>query len=207
MRVIDLSAELHSGLPVYPGDPPVSIEPAATVAQDGFAVARLELSDQAGTHVETQAHFLANGRTLADVPLERLIGRASIVDVPCGPITVDDLAASAARISSHSLLVLRSGYAARGGAIDPADAARPRLALPALRWLVSQGVRLLGIDAFDFDADAHHAGHRYLLAHDVLVVEGLVNLASLPNEVDLYVIPLRLRDTGGAPCRAFAIVD
>ena len=66
------------------------------------------------------------------------------------------------------------------------------------------GVRLLGIDAFDFDAAPDYAGHRSLLARDVLILEGLVNLAALDvAEVDLYVAPLRLRGTGAAPCRVF----
>jgi len=83
VRIVDLTAELHSGLAVYPGDPPVVVEPATTVVTHGYAVARLALSDQSGTHVETQAHFLAHGRTMAAEPLDRLIGRASVVDVPC----------------------------------------------------------------------------------------------------------------------------
>jgi arylformamidase len=206
MRIVDLTAELYTGLPVYPGDPPVRIEPVYTVSEHGYAVARLELSDQAGTHVETQAHFLAGGRTLAEEPLERFIGRASVVDVPCRPLTVADLLPAAARIARNPFLLLRSGYSAHTPAIEPADTARPMLPVEALAWLVAQGVRLLGIDAFDFDAAADYAGHRFLLAHGVLVVEGLVNLEALPPEVQLYVVPLRLRGTGAAPCRAFALL-
>ena len=208
MRIVDLTAELYTGFPVYPGDPAVAIEPAATVAADGYAVARLALSDQAGTHVETQAHFLAGGRTLGEEPLERLVGRASVVDVPCRLFTAADLAPAEARIARNRLLLLRSGYAARAGAVDPSDLARPRLPLDALTWLVERGVQLLAIDAFDFDADPGYAGHRFLLGRGVLVVEGLVNLDALPApEVQLYVVPLRLRGTGAAPCRAFAVLD
>lgn len=208
MRIVDLTAELYTGLPVYPGDPSVAIAPVATVAREGYAVARLALSDQAGTHVETQAHFLASGRTLADEPLERFIGRASVVDVPCRTVEIGDLAGAEARIGKNSLLLLRSGYAARGAALDPSDRERPLLPLPALAWLVAHGVRLLGIDAFDFDADPAYAGHRFMLERDVLIVEGLVNLHALhASEVRLFVIPLRLRGTGAAPCRAFAMLD
>jgi kynurenine formamidase len=73
---------------------------------------------------------------------------------------------------------------------------------------VERGIQLLGIDAFDFDADSDYAGHRFLLGCGVLVVEGLVNLRALPApEVQLYVVPLRLRGTGAAPCRAFVVLD
>jgi kynurenine formamidase len=207
MRVVDLTAALETGAPVYPDDPPVVIEPAATIAADGYAVARLALSDQAGTHVETQAHFLAGGRTLDEQPLDRFIGRASVVDVPCRALTATDLAPAEALIRRNPFLLLRSGYADRGRLIYPRDPDRPALRLDALGWLVERGLRLLGIDAFDFDAAPDYAGHRYLLEHDVLIVEGMVNLAALPApEVDLVVAPLRLRGTGAAPCRAFAIL-
>src|SRR5438105_100789 len=80
--------------------------------------------------------------------------------------------------------------------------------LETLRWLVPRGIRLLGIEAFDFDAAPDYAGHRFLLERDVLIVEGLVNLAALSaSEAQLYVVPLRLRGTGAAPCRVFAVED
>jgi arylformamidase len=207
VRIVDLTAALHTGLPVYPGDPPVEVAPACTVEADGLAVARLALSDQAGTHVETQAHFLAGGRTLDQEPLARFIGPASVVDVPCGPIDVADLAPAAARLARTRRVLLRSGYRPRGG-IEPHDPSRPRLGLAALRWLVERRVELLGIDAFDFDAAPDYAGHRLLLAHDVLIVEGLGGLDALPAaDVLLYVVPLRLEGTGAAPCRAFVLLD
>lgn len=208
MRVVDLTAELHTGFPVYPGDPPVQIEPAATVTADGYAVARLALSDQAGTHVETQAHFLAGGRTLDEQPLERFIGAATVLDVPSRRLGVLDFAPAEALIRRNPFLLLRSGYADRGQPIDPGAADRPTVGLQALEWLVARGLRLLGIDAFDFDAAPDYAGHHFLLAQDVLILEGLVNLAALvAPEVQLYVAPLRLRGTGASPCRVFAIVE
>jgi arylformamidase len=208
VRIVDLSAEIYSDMPVYPGDPPVRVEPAASIEVDGYAVARVQLSDQAGTHVETQAHFLAQGRTMGEQPLERLIGRASVVDVPCRALTTADLAAAEDRIARNRFLLLRSGYSMPSATIDPTDALRPTLGLEVLRWVVARGVRLLGIDAFDFDAAPDYAGHRFLLERDVLIVEGLVNLAALTaSEVQLYVVPLRLRGTAAAPCRVFATED
>lgn len=208
MRIVDLTAEIYSDMPVYPGDPAVRVEPAASLEVDGYRVARLQLSDQAGTHVETQAHFLAQGRTLGEQPLERLIGRASVVDVPCRALTTANLAPAEALIARNPFLLLRSGYSAPSATIDPTDALRPTLSLATLHWLVARGMRLLGIDAFDFDAAPDYAGHHFLLEHDVLIVEGLVNLAALSAaEARLYVVPLRLRGTGAAPCRVFAVEE
>jgi kynurenine formamidase len=208
LRIVDLSAEIYSDMPVYPGDPTVRVEPAASLEVDGYRVARIQISDQAGTHVETQAHFLARGRTLDEQPLERLIGRASVVDVPCRALTIADLAPAEALIARNPFLLLRSGYNTHRATIDPTVALRPTLSLEPLRWLLARGIRLLGIDAFDFDAAPDYAGHRFLLERDVLIVEGVVNLAALSvSEVQLYVVPLRLRGTGAAPCRVFAVED
>jgi arylformamidase len=190
---------------VYPGDPPVVVEACATVTGDGYAVARVGLSDQAGTHVETQAHFGA-GRTLGEEPLERFIGTAVVVDVPCGQVEVAHLRPYAGAVRGAELLLLRSGYGDGVEGIEPDDPRRPRLSLEAVRWIVAQGVRLLGIDCFDFDEGPAYLGHKYLFAHGVLVVEGLVNLGALgAGPVRLFVIPLKLEGTGGAPCRVFAV--
>jgi arylformamidase len=190
---------------VYPGDPPVVVEACATVEADGYAVYRVGLSDQVGTHAETQAHFGA-GRTLGEEPLGRFIGRAAVVDVPCGRVEVAHLRAHEGTVRGAEFLLLRSGYGDRAEGIEPDDPGRPRLSLEAVRWVVAQGVRLLGIDCFDFDEGPEYLSHKYLFAHGVLVVEGLVNLGALgAGPVRLFVIPLKLEGTGGAPCRVFAL--
>jgi kynurenine formamidase len=179
---VDLSQTLRTGMAGYPGDPPVVV-------------------------TETQAHFLA-GRTLAEEPLARFIGPAAVVDVPCGPVDVAHLAPHAARVQGAPFLLLRSGYAERVAAIVPDAADRPVLTPAAVAWIAAQGATLLGIDCFDFDAGPAYAGHKTLLARGVVLVEGLVNLQALPVEgAWLFVIPLKIEGTGGAPCRAFALVE
>ena len=81
MRIVDLTQPIRDGMAVYPGDPAIEIAAAATIGRDGYAVYRLALNDQAGTHVETQAHMIP-GRTLDQEPLGRFVGSAAVVDVP-----------------------------------------------------------------------------------------------------------------------------
>jgi kynurenine formamidase len=189
---------------VYPGDPELRIEPAATVERDGYAVCAIHCGDQTGTHLETQAHFLA-GKTLDQQPPERFVGCAAIVDVPCGRIEIADLAPAAERVRTADFLLLRSGYA---GPLDPQAPGRPWLTAEAVRWVIEAGVRLLGIDCFDFDVGPEYAGHKALLAADVLILEGLTNLQALGEFEPLVVVaPLPLAGTPAAPCRVFALRD
>ncbi len=79
--LIDLSVPLHTGMPVWPGDPEVEFTPAATVATHGYNLLALRLGSQSGTHVEAPFHVDDALPALADVPLERFTGRAVVADL------------------------------------------------------------------------------------------------------------------------------
>nr|WP_251382136.1 MULTISPECIES: cyclase family protein [unclassified Leucobacter] len=68
-------------MPVYPGDPAVTIAPALTVAADGVAVARLDLGSHAGTHLDAPVHVIPGGRTVEEIPLARLWGEAFVARI------------------------------------------------------------------------------------------------------------------------------
>jgi arylformamidase len=73
----------------------------------------------------------------------------------------------------------------------------------AARWLVSRGVRLVGVDALSVDPlDAPGPVHRILLDAGVIIVEHLVLAGVTPGRYRLICLPLRLIGGDGAPCRA-----
>ena len=81
MRIVDLSHPLTTGMPVYPGDPTVSIAPALHLADDGVAVAHLSLGSHSGTHLDAPSHSIAGGRTVDRIPLDLLQGEAMVLHV------------------------------------------------------------------------------------------------------------------------------
>lgn len=57
--IIDISLPIGPDTPVWPGDPPVIVEPVARVRDgDPADVSRLTLGTHTGTHVDPPAHFL-----------------------------------------------------------------------------------------------------------------------------------------------------
>jgi arylformamidase len=80
MRIIDLTLPLYSGMPVYPGDPEVSIENIQTLEKEGWNMRRIEINGHDGTHVNAPIHMVAGGKTLAEMPLESFWGPAKIYD-------------------------------------------------------------------------------------------------------------------------------
>ena len=56
-KVVFLSHVIDDNTPVFPGDPPVEIHPAATIERNGYYLQSLVAGEQAGTHWAAPAHF------------------------------------------------------------------------------------------------------------------------------------------------------
>lgn len=78
MKIIDLTLPLYSGMPVYPGDPEVSIELVQTIAKEGWNMRRLQINTHDATHVNMPIHMVEGGKNLDDYPLDVFYGPAKI---------------------------------------------------------------------------------------------------------------------------------
>ena len=86
-QIIDLTLPLSlrtTPCTIYPGDPPLRIASHATVEKDGYTVHDLHLGTHTGTHIDAPAHFVEGGRTIDQVGLDELRGRALVVDLTRG---------------------------------------------------------------------------------------------------------------------------
>ncbi|MBI4130701.1 cyclase family protein [Candidatus Roizmanbacteria bacterium] len=76
MKIIDLSQPLYDKMPVYPGDPEVSIQEIHNLKKEGWNLRLLTFTTHIGTHVNAPYHMAKSGKTLDDLPLERFFGKA-----------------------------------------------------------------------------------------------------------------------------------
>ena len=82
-KIIDVTVPLSADLPVWPGDPAFRLEFTRRMADGQHCnLSRLSLGSHAGTHVDAPYHFVADGTTVDELPLEILIGKARVVTVP-----------------------------------------------------------------------------------------------------------------------------
>jgi arylformamidase len=192
--IIDISIPIGPETPVWPGDPPVLVEPVARVADgDPADVSRLTLGTHTGTHVDPPAHFLPGTATVDALELDVLVGPAVVVAFPIGPI--DGAALESAALAGGSTRVLLK-TAGDTGALTPDGA----------RWLVDRGVRLVGADTLSLEPDSdNYPVHRILLGAGVVIVEGLVLAAVTPGPYEFVCLPLRIAGGDGAPARAVLI--
>lgn len=209
-RVVDLSVPLDAGTPVYPGDPPVRTEPAATIDRDGYNLLAVHLGSQSGTHCDAPYHFRSDGARVDELDLRLLAGPGVLVDVrgrpDRHPLTVADLGPLAG-VGPGTIVVLHTGWSAHHG--TPRYADHPYLCAEACRALLDRGVRTIGLDTPNVDetpGNGRFACHRLVAAAGGVVVENLTNLAAVDfPDPFLSVLPLRLTGADGAPVRAVAL--
>ncbi|MFJ2837664.1 cyclase family protein [Nocardia sp. NPDC087230] len=215
MRLIDLTQPIHTGMPVFPGDPEVRLEPALRVATDGVNVLRVHLGSQSGTHVDAPAHLDDSLPTLDELPLERFTGPAYIVDagsVPArGVIGVELFDIDPV---PGAVVLIATGWSSRWG--TDAYLTHPSLDPAAAQMLVDKGIRTVGIDAPSIDPseaeDLALPAHRILCGAHAVIAENLTGLdrllaaQSAGATIEVSLFPLRLSAADGAPIRAVARV-
>lgn len=202
MKIYDISMPLSADLPVYPGDPPVMVEPALSVKKgDGANVSRLTLCTHSGTHIDAPRHIDDRAVSVDHLSLSLLIGRALVAEIggtrQIGrkelerlPIKGEDRLLLK---TENSLLWNRPGFFADYACLseDGAD------------YLIGIDIKLIGIDYLSIEPPAGSGSiHKKLLQHGIIILEGL-NLGEVPKGVyELVCLPLRIQDGDGAPARA-----
>ena len=208
MKLIDLSHPLVHGQAAFPGDPPLIVQPQGTVATTQFNTTQITIGTHQGTHLDAMYHFLEDGRTVDQMPLEWFYGPARMLRLPkqAGEeITVDDLRRFEAHLQPEAKVVLATGWHRHFGAPD-FFTNHPSLTVEAGRYLASRRIRLLGMDMPSPSRDWLEI-HHVLQARDVeiVLVEALANLDALPDTFTFIGFPLNFQGRDGSPIRAVAV--
>ncbi|MDP9026163.1 MAG: cyclase family protein, partial [Actinomycetota bacterium] len=208
MRIIDLTHPLRSGMPVYPGDPPVHIAPAVSIADVGVNVMRLELGTHSGTHVDAPRHSFDDGDAIDAVDLARLIGPARIIAVPDLPartrIRADRIDEQLRGVRPAEIVLFRTGWSQRFDQADYRD--HPFLDADVAHRLLDAGVTTMGVDALSPDETPTDDSAPQLAFHEVflgaggLIIENLARLDEVTSAAPRFVgLPLPIADGDGSP--------
>jgi len=225
--VVFLSHVLDDSTPVFPGDPPVEIRPAATIERDGYYLQHVSFGEQAGTHWAAAAHF-SPGEPAADqldaadfffpaVVLDRRAEAAADPDFAVRLADVDRWEEDFGVIPERAAVLLLSGYDSRWhdqaaylGADSSGGLHYPGFGADAVRWLIDQrGIGALGTDTMGVDpgADDTFSANRLLLHGRRMHLENLRGLAKLP-PAGGWIIVAGIRTSGGSgsPASVFGLV-
>jgi arylformamidase len=204
-KIIDITVPLTTEMPMWPGCNGIRITPTMRMDEgDSYNASRLDFNLHTGTHVDAPRHFLQNGTTVEQLPLDILIGPSYVAHLPDAaditPRNLTDLNLP----SGIERLLLRTRNS-KLWAAKTTEFKEDFVALTheAAQWIVDKNIRLIGVDYLSVQRYADDSQtHQILLGADTVVLEGL-NLSNVKTGLyELICLPLRLVGTEAAPTRA-----
>lgn len=215
-KLIDLSHSVEEGLVTYPGLPSpvigdfISREGSCSsyAAGTSFHIGRIEMVANTGTYIDSPFHRYADGRDLAELPLESVADLTGIV-FRAEPGRAIGLELFDKADLSEKAVLIHTGWAKHWRSQQYFHG-HPFLTKVAAQGLAERGAALVGIDSLNIDdtRDGTRPAHSLLLGANIPIVEHLCNLEKLPpGGFKFHAVPVKVRRFGTFPVRAYAVVD
>jgi len=229
IEIIDLSQEIFTGMPVFPGLPEVKVTVYQSHEQlEGVtdsdvvspAVNRLELGEHTGTHVDALNHMGREYReqSIETMPLTMFYTEGICLDLShkglMELIEVADLesALSAANLEikrGDTVLLYTDHYRRAFGTENWHKG--PGVSVAATRWLGGQSIAAFGVEpaAPGVRGVSNKEVHRVCGELGFTHYENMINLDRLVGRGRFRFIglPLRIRGGTGSPVRAVAVFE
>ncbi len=194
-----------------------------------YAAARYAASEHGGTHLDSPIHFYEDRATVDEIPVEKLMGPAVVIDIsaectkdPDCLLVVSDIEnweKQHGPIPSGAIIMVRTGWGKFWpdkkkylGDDTPGETGNlhfPGLSPAAARALVERRPNGVGIDTASLD----HGPSKDFFTHQVLGragiygVENVANLGQLPaTGATVIALPMKIQGGSGAPTRIIALL-
>ena len=196
-----------------------------------FHIGKIEMVANTGTYIDSPFHRYADGADLANLPLDSLAHLEGIVVRHVGSAEreleraifpnlqtdaeelTEDRAISVAvleRLDVRAKAVLfHTAWDTRWRTEDYSSGRHPYLSADAAAFLAEAGAALVGIDSYNIDdtANGQLPAHSILLAAGIPIVEHMRGLREMPlTGFRFFAVPVKVKNFGTFPVRAFAIV-
>lgn len=193
MKIYDISQEVFASK-VYPGDPVPEFKKLQDMNRgDLYNLSSFSMCAHNGTHIDVPNHFIKNGKTTDEIPLDKMVGVCFVAEHN-GEVTEKD----ALNILSKAKLVnAGERILIRGNAT---------VTLEAAKVFAENKIKLIGNESQSVGPlDAPMAVHLTLLNAETVLLEGVVLKDIKEGKYFLSAAPLNLKGFEGSPCRAYLI--
>lgn len=203
MRIIDLTMQIDERTPVFPGDPKQEITQFATIKEQGWNEKRLLFNSHFSTHIDAPSHMIGHGKTLSDFPIETFVGDAIVIDARNQQHIVSHLD----NVKAHDIVLFCTRHSDKAYS-NSYFTNNPTLTQETAQRLIDKKVKIVGIDSFTPDNEPYPI-HKMLLKHNILIVENIINLKRIDwkKRFQCIILPLKIKNGDGAPCRVIAMQD
>src|SRR3989338_1932984 len=208
MKLHDISMMIHNGMPVYKDKPEKKPHICRTrTLEDGANESYLGMESHTGTHMDAFYHMLNAGKKMHEMPLEKCMGEAIVLDFTHvrGPITEKELSKKSigkTAIARNSIILIKTWTKP----MKKFDFVFTFLEKTCAAYLAKKGVRAVGIDQLGIErGQPGHETHGILFRKGIAVFEGL-ELSSIRQGSYFFIgLPLKIKDGDGAPARCVLV--
>jgi arylformamidase len=202
MPLYDATLPIRMGMVTFPGDPRFEMQAICRQSKgDPFNLALLSMGTHLGTHVDPPAHYIEDGATVDQIPLQNLVGPGVVLDMT-GRDRVDRKALENSALDHHVRVLLKTDNFCRL-LDDTFHEDYVHLTEDGAAYLVEREVLMVGIDYLSIEQYDHVGApvHMTLLKAGVVILEG-ANLSEVPaGPCEIYCLPLKIVGADGAPAR------
>ncbi len=206
MKIYDITVPISENVAVYEGDPKVEITTANAIKKgDAANVSRLCFGAHTATHVDAPNHFIEGTRQVAELDLQKLIGKCRVVEIDKSVLAIEPKHVADLENAERVLFKTRNSDFWNDSASDfrkDFTYVEPE----AAQVLVEKGIQLVGIDYLSVEkfGSKDFRTHLILLEKEVVIIEGLDLREVSAGDYELICLPLKIiSETGdGAPARA-----
>lgn len=216
-KIIDLSVAVNSETKSPPSTD-IKVELTPHRRGPGFwQVTSVAMGLHTGAHIDSPLHCYEDGITTAEIPLERVIGQAAVIDCTrvgeSEPVDVKAIEAGLDDVREGDIIILNTGWADKAyGDFPRYFLDSPFLTTDAAEWIVSKKPSAVAFDFFeeycarlpDFGSE-DFVCHRIILAAGIPMLEGLRNIRAVGKSRFEFFSPFyNIEGCDGAPARFFA---
>ncbi|MGP8079242.1 MAG: cyclase family protein [Dehalococcoidales bacterium] len=205
---IDVTVPLREGMAIWPGD--VQLQIVHRSSMDSGAAANnsnIHLGVHTGTHMDAPKHFIKDGKSIDQLPLDTAVGPARVIEIK-DKVSIKPAELKPYNIQRGERILFKTINSPRCWQTDDFVNDFVFITRDAAQFLVDAGVILIGIDylsvgsPLDPERTIHPDTHQILLGAGLWLIEGL-NLSSVKaGNYNLICLPLKLMNTEGSPVRA-----
>jgi kynurenine formamidase len=231
---VDLSHDFSAETIYWPTAKPFELEVVSAQRTPGgyyYAANNFSAAEHGGTHLDAPIHFAEGRWTTDQIPIDRLIGEAIVVDVRSGADSSADYKVDPAAITrweqehgsipTNSIVLFRTGWARRWpdraqylGTTRKGPAAVAELHFPGIDsatalQLIARKVKAVGIDtpSIDYGQSSSFPTHQLLFAANIPAFENVASLDRLPARGSFVIaLPMKIKGGSGGPLRIVAVI-
>lgn len=202
----------------------------------GINLERISLNSHTGTHLDAPLHYGPYSeekvsKSIEEIPLSWCFSRGVLIDVShndsLSPVTKEEiieyLNINDTSLKKNDIVLINTGADKLWGTKEYFTDFRG-ISLEATQYILSYGVKIIGVDSFGFDPPFHKMlklyqqtkdkrhlwpAHVYGRKKEYCQIERLTNLSSIPATADFRIscFPIKLKNCGAGWSRVVAIIE